>query len=241
MKEKVNKRIDQFILETDMLFKEFLAGWTMYSIGRDNLDSVVENTAISPFVGYNQRLEPIPIVLIKKFRTGYSQFILEAYHGKLVILGNRLLNALFCILLEEHLQGTRKFVELKTQLVKIDLSSMDDLSAQFKENCKNNFSFNKYSERLKIVNKALNPNDDGQNELGNIKKNILVRNSIQHSEGMVDDYMLRELGCDKIELADESGKIRIYRTGDKLILSIPELYSFMSSFLFIAQKWRVKK
>ena len=241
MKNKINTRLDQAILEANALFKEFLAAWVMYTIGRDNLPRIANDTAISPCVGYNQRIEPIPIAIIKRFVVGYPHFILEVYHGKFVHLANRLMDDIFCVLLEEHLLKTRPFVELKTQQVKIDFSAEEDLLTQLKENCAKDFTFYKYSERLKIVNKALNPGNDGQDQIANIKKHILVRNAIQHSNGMVDDYMLRELGRTDFELADERGNMMTYTKGDKVMLTIPELHGFMSSLLGVVQEWRVNK
>jgi hypothetical protein len=148
---------------------------------------------------------------------------------------------LFCILLDEHLGKTRPFVELKTQQVKIDFSTEEDLINQLKENCARDFTFYRYSDRLKIVNNALNPSNDGHDQLVNIKKHILIRNVLQHSNRVVDNHMLKELGLNEFELADEQGKMMTYTKGDKVMLSIPELYSFMSSFLGIVQEWRVTK
>jgi len=239
MKDKINKRLDQSILEANVLFKEFLAAWVMYTIGRNNLPNIANDTAISPCVGYKQRFEPIPIAVIKRFVTGYPHFVLEVYQGKFVYLVNQLMDDLFCILLDEHLGKTRPFVELKTQQVKIDFSTEEDLITQLKENCARDFTFYRYSDRLKIVNNALNLSNDGHDELVNIKKHILIRNVLQHSNGVVDNHMLKELGLKEFELADEQGKMMTYTKGDKIMLSIPELYSLMSSFLGIVQEWRV--
>jgi len=241
MKDKINKRLDQSILEANELFKEFLAAWVMYIIGTNNLPNIAKDTMISPCVGYKQRFDPIPIAVIKRFTTGYPHFILEVYQGKFVCLVNRLLDDLFCVLLDEHLRMTRRFVELKSQQVKIDFSIEDDLPTQLKMNCARDFTFFRYSKRLEIVNKALNPNNNATDQLANIKKHILIRNALQHSNGIVDDFILRELNLTEFELADEQGKMMSYKKGDKVFLTIPELYSFMNAVLGIVQEWRVKR
>jgi hypothetical protein len=239
MKDKINKRLRQSILEANELFKEFLAAWMMYTIGINNLPNIARDAVISPYVGYKQRFDPIPIAVLKRFVTGYPHFILEVYQGKFVCLVNQLMYDLFSVLLDEHLRKTRPFVELKTQQVKIDFRLEEDLPTQLKANCARDFTFFGYSKRLKIVNEALNPSNNGQDQLVNIKKHILIRNVLQHSNGIVDDFMLKELGLNEFELADEQGKMMNYTKGDKVFLTIPELYNFMSSFLGIVQEWRV--
>ncbi len=240
MKETVNKNIDRFIDNVNVLFEEFLAAKTMYDIGRDTLDSISDNAAISPLVGFDLHLEPIPIVFIKRYKNKYPHFILEVYHGKLVQLWNNLLDDIFCILIEEHMIGARRFSELKRKEVRVDFDSSEDLLTQLKEKLIEDFSFVEYPERQRIINKALNPNNEGQTELDIVKRNILIRNSIQHRDSIVDDYILGKLGCNEIQLYDDDGNLRPYKSGDKILLSIPEIHNFIRLLLYVVQKWRVK-
>jgi len=238
VKERLNKDIDRFIDNVNVLLEEFLAAKTMYDIGRDTIDSISDDAAISPLVGVDLHLEPIPIVSIKRYKDKYPHFILEVYHGKLVQLWNDLLEDIFYILVKEHIIGGRKFSELKWQKVGINFDSSEDFLSQLKENLIKDFSFWEYSERQRIINKALNPNNERQAELDNVKRNILIRNSIQHKDNIVDDYILGKLGCNEIQLYDDDGILRSYKNGDKILLSIPEIHNFIRSLLFVVQKWR---
>jgi hypothetical protein len=240
MKKRLNAKIDKFIDDTNALFVEFLAAKTMYDIGRGNVDSIADNVAISPLVGVDLRLEPIPISFIKQYKNNYPHFILEVYHVRLVQLWNNLLDDIFCILIEEHINGGRRFSELKKQQVKVDFDSTEDLLVQLKEKLIEDFAFVDYPERQRIINKALNPNDKGQNELDNLKKNILIRNLIQHRGSIVDDYILGKLGSSQVQLYDDDGDLKTYRPGDKILLSIPEIHNFIRSLLLVVQKWRIE-
>jgi hypothetical protein len=238
MEKKLMATIDQFIVKVNLLLKEFLAAWTMYDVGRDAIDTISNDVSIAPCVGYNQRVAPIPILFIKQYKRQYPHFILEVYQNKLVQVWNGLLNDIFCLLLEEHMAGTRKFVELKKQQIKVDFRSDEHLLVQLKESCSKDFAFWEYDDRPKVINNVLNPDGKRQKELRNIRKHILIRNVIQHAGGIVNDYLLKELGSKEIILKDKVGKQMSLKKDDKILLSIPELYDFLSCLLYVAQTWR---
>lgn len=240
MKNSIEKKLNQFTEDINLLFNEFLAAKTMYDIGRSSIDDISDDVCISAIVGSDLHLEPIPMTYIKKYKNNYPFVILDVYHGKLVQLWNNLLEDIFCILIDQHMIGARKFTELKKQEVKIDFDSTVDLLQQLKDNLIDDFSFKEFSERQKIINKALNITNDGQDKLDNIRKNILLRNLIQHKEYEIDDYILKEIGCKTIRLYDDEGKIRDHKKGDKFTLSIPEIHNFKSSLLYVVQCWRAK-
>lgn len=241
MKDKMNAKIDRFIDDANALFLEFLAAKTMYDVGRSNLDSIADDAAIAPLVGIDLRLEPIPIAFIKQYKDKYPHFILEVYHAKLVQLWNNLLDDIFSVLVEEHIARRRPFTELKKRQVRVDFDSKEDLLVQLTGKLMEDFSFVEYSERQRIINKALNPNNEGENEFDTVKRNILIRNLIQHRDSVIDAYILEKLGCNQIELCDDNGNPKTYRHGDKILLSIPDLHNFLSSLLYVVQKWRVKQ
>jgi hypothetical protein len=134
--------------------------------------------------------------------------------------------------------GTRKFVELKKQQIKVDFRSDEHLLVQLKESCSKDFAFWEYDDRPKVINNVLNPDGKRQKELRNIRKHILIRNVIQHAGGIVNDYLLKELGSKEIILKDKVGKQMSLKKDDKILLSIPELYDFLSCLLYVAQTWR---
>ena len=94
-------------------------------------------------------------------------------------------------------------------------------------------------DRKKLINKILHLNDVGRDELAAIHKNVLIRNAIQHRNGVIDSFTLKELGSPQIKILDMNGKLKVYKKNDKIQLSIPEIYSFKSSILSIGQIWRV--
>ncbi len=239
-KNNLNNIIDRLITNINSTFMKLLAASTMYGLGQETLGQIGDGASISPKVGTNLHIEPIPIVYIKKFRDDYPYFISEVFHGKLVHLWNNCLEDIFLLFIDLHFTGKRKFGELKKQDVKLDFSSNEDFYNQIKNRISDDFDFKEYSERQKLINKILNPNNDGREELDNIYKNILIRNVIQHRNNIVDSYILKKLASSQIEILDMDGNLKFYKENDKLLLSIPEIHSFKSSMFIIGQIWRVK-
>lgn len=212
----------------------------MHDLGRCSLENIDDRTVISPKVGFELHIEPIPIQYIKRFKDNFPYFILEVFHGKIVLLWHDLLTNIFSIFIELHLSNIRQFEELKKQEIRLDFNSSDNFNVQIKKGIIDDFNFKEFSERQKLINKLLNPEGHGQNELAYILKNILLRNIIQHRKNIIDDYILRKLGRAQIEILDNDGKIVNYSCGDKFILSIPEIDAFKKSILFTANLWRIK-
>lgn len=55
---------------------------------------------------------------------------------------------------------------------------------------------------------------EGQKELFNIKKNVIIRNSIQHHNRVIDLYGLNQLGLNAIEVLDDEGNIVSVKEGE---------------------------
>lgn len=239
-KSNLNDIIDKLITNVNSTFMKLLAASTMYELGRETLRQFNNQVSISPKVGTNLHIEPIPIGDIKKFRADYPYFISEVFHGKLVHLWNNCLNDIFSLFIGLHFIGKRKFEELKKQDIKLDFCSNEGFYDQIKDRIIDGFSFKEYSERQKLINKILNPNDKGKEELANIYKSVLIRNIIQHRNNIVDSYILKRLGSSQIKILGMDGNLKIYKENDKILLSIPEIHSFESSMFIIGQIWRVK-
>jgi hypothetical protein len=218
---------------------ELLAASTMYELGQETLSQIDNQVSISPKVGTNLHVEPIPIVDIKKFRDDYPYFLSEVFHGKLVQLWNNCLRDIFSLFIDLHFTGKRNFEELGKLSIKLDFSSDENFYSQIQNRIIDDFDFKKYRYREKIINKILNLNDVGRDEIAAIHKNVLIRNAIQHKNGVIDSYTIKELGSSQIKILDMNGKINVYKENDKILLSIPEIYSFKSSILSIGQIWRV--
>jgi len=157
-----------------------------------------------------------------------------------ILLWNNCLKDIFSLFIDLHFTGKRKFEELKKQDIKLDFSSNEDFYSQIKNRISDDFDFKEYSERQKLINKILNPNNESKEELDNIYKNVLIRNVIQHRNNIVDSYILKRLGSSQIKILDMAGNLKFYKENDKILLSIPEIHSFKSSMFIIGQIWRVK-
>ena len=138
-----------------------------------------------------------------------------------------------------HFTGKRNFEELGKHSIKLDFSSDENFYSQIQNRIIDDFDFEKYRYREKLINKILNLNDVDRDELAAIHKNVLIRNAIQHKNSVIDSYTSKELGSSQIKILDMNGKLKVYKENDKILLSIPEIYSFKSSILSIGQIWRV--
>ena len=239
-KNNLNEIIDRLIIDVNSTFMNLLAASTMYELGQETLSQIDNQVSISPKVGTNLHIEPIPIVDIKKFRDDYPYFLSEVFHGKLVQSWNNCLDDIFSLFIDFHFAGKRNFEELGKQSIKLDFSSDEKFYSQIQNRIIDDFNLKrKYRDRKKLINKILNLNDVGRDELAAIHKNVLIRNAIQHKNGVIDSYTLKELGYPQIKILDMNGKLKVYKKNDKIQLSIPEIYSFKSSILSIGQIWRV--
>lgn len=238
-KSNLNDIIDRLIIDVNSTFMKLLAASTMYELGQETLSQIDNQVSISPKVGINLHIEPIPIVDIKKFRDDYPYFLSDVFHGKLVQLWNNCLHDIFSLFIDFHFTGKRNFEELGKHSIKLDFSSDENFYSQIQNRIIDDFDFKKYRYREKIINKILNLNDVGRDEIAAIHKNVLIRNAIQHKNGVIDSYTVKELGSSQIKILDMNGKLKLYKENDKILLSIPEIYSFKSSILSIGQIWRV--
>ena len=238
-KNNLNDIIDRLIIDVNSIFMKFLAASTMYKLGQETLSQIDNQVSISPKVGIDLHIEPIPIVDIKKFRDEYPYFLSEIFHGELVQLWNNCLHDIFSLFIDFHFTGKRKFEEIGKHSIKLDFSSDENFHNQIQNRIIDDFDFKKYREREKLLNKILNLNDVGRDELAAIHRNVLIRNAIQHRNGVIDSYTLKELGSSQIKILDMNGKPKVYKENDKILLSIPEIYSLKSSIFSIGQIWRV--
>lgn len=234
----IKEKIDELILNLNLLFKELLSAKTLYDIGRVNIDSLSNDIYISPIVGPGLQIEPVHISVVKEYKENYPHFIFEVYHGKVVQLINNLLDDVFEQLVEFHFSRHRVFCELKKQDVKIDFSINIDHNIQIKESLQKDYSFKDFIERVRIINKVFNPSNNGNTELDHIKMNVLLRNTVQHRNNILDEYIFSKLGCSEIFLLNDQGEKVTYKKGDQISISIPDIHLFISSLLFIIQIWR---
>jgi hypothetical protein len=148
------------------------------------------------------------------------------------------ITTVFCHLLDLHFAGSRQFTELKKRQVYIDFRSSQDIVAQARDGLIADFEFRKYSKRVKLVNRILNPEKRHQEHLQNIHKHVHIRNCFQHKDGIIDKHLLQDLGVAKITLLDHDGHPITYREQDKIDITIPEFDCFRRSLIIVGQVWR---
>jgi hypothetical protein len=240
----VNVIIDNLISNLNDNFRELLSANILYTQGQDTINQIDNAVVVSPLVGADLRLEPLPITLVKQFKDQYPSFLMDVFHARFVQLWNQCLNDIFSLFVDLHFDDTRRFEELKAPsltTIRLDFSSETAVHGQIKKKVLKNFDLLEFSEKQKLINKMLNHGAKCDSALHNVKKNVLIRNAIQHHrKRAIDARLLKKLGASQIRIKDSHGKDRHYKEGDEIVLFIPEIYSFMSSMLFIGEQWRVK-
>lgn len=240
----IDQIMDELIINCNSVFKQLLSAIAMKEITMNEIgiDQAYEGISISVKVGVDLQIEPIPIIEVKQFTNEYLSFLLDASHGKLARLWIDSLNDIFSLFIDLHFTGKRKFKEYKKQ-IKLPFQSFDttkDIDDQIKDAVIKDFNFQSHNDKLWLINKVLNLTLEKEKEFENIKKNIFIRNSIEHGKGFIRDYVSKELGDNKIVILDATGMRKIFNINDKIILSIPEIYEFKCSVIFISQLWRKK-
>jgi hypothetical protein len=230
--------IDNLIKQSTRIFKQLLLAQNALNIGGNTILGFSDNAFISASVGADVQIEPIPLAEVKHYWLEMPRFMLETFHGKLVQEWYECLTALFCLLIDKHFSGERKFNELKRCQTTIDFREDIDLIEQTKCSLLDRFEFDSYRDKVKLINSVFNRESKREEYLKNIHKHIQIRNSIQHKNCTIDNFFLKDLGVQQISLLDNNSKEKIYKVNDCIELSIPEFDYFRRSIVLIGQVWR---
>jgi hypothetical protein len=234
----VSTTLDNLIMEVNSNFFILLCAISLYQTGQHNVDQFTDDATISPKVGRNVQIEPIPVRSLKQFEEGLPKFFIEVSHSRLVRLWNECLSDLYKDIIELHFAGIKKCSTLNKQRVYFDFNYTGAIEDHLKDGLLHQFGLKEFVEKQKMVNRELNPGKKRQDALQNICKNVQIRNVMEHKKGIVDDSLLKKLGCSQIEVLDDQGNKRQLSQEDLVSLSIPEISSFMSSIFVIQQVWR---
>lgn len=236
-----NNLIDKLQGELNENFHSFLLAKTISQFGEINFENINENVVIQFSLSSTESIEPIPIGELRQYSGSFPTFLVEIFHGKAVSIWQEFLTNIFSLYLDLHFQGGRKFEELKTRQIHFDFRCEDDVTHQLKESLTNGFAFEKYKDRIRIISKICEPQNSPEicfNPLSEIYKNVIIRNSLQHKDGVLTQDSINLLGSNSIEILDNNGAKVVVKTGDKINLSLQEFYRFNQSLLFIGQLWR---
>lgn len=142
------------------------------------------------------------------------------------------------MLVDLHFSGKRKFTALKKRDISLDFRATASLEVQMTERLCRDFDFERYIDKVKLLNGVFSPNNEQPEHLLNVAKHVQIRNSFQHRGGVVDEFLLKELGLQKIILLDVNGTPRGYQLNDSIKISVPEFDVFRRSLLMVGQLWR---
>lgn len=168
-----------------------------------------------------------------------EQGILELYQNKFVAAWSDLLNDLYAHSIRMHFEGVRQFTELKKRAPKIDFSSSSQLQDQIRMSLIADFGFDKYIERVKLLNTILNPKNRCTDELTVIKKHVFIRNAVQHHTSLIYNDMLRELGISSLQVMDVNADQITLMSGDLIRMAIPELDLLKRALFLVSNEWRI--
>ncbi|MCK5113287.1 MAG: hypothetical protein KAR11_00805 [Phycisphaerae bacterium] len=235
----MHKRIiDTVINESTVLFKQCVLAQAVLNLGQRTLTGFSDTACIKTTVGLNVEIEPIPIAEVREYTEEFPHFLLEVLHGRLVQVWQECLSNLFRMLVDLHFSQNRRLVELKKRNLSLDFRATVSLEDQVTEQICRNFDFEKYSERVKLLNSVFNPNNEQPEHLLQVSKHVQIRNSFQHRRGVVNEFLLKELGLQKISILDKEGTQRDCQLDDDIQISLPEFDLFRRALLMVGQQWR---
>ncbi len=128
--------------------------------------------------------------------------------------------------------------ELKQWTARIDFSVNADMKVQVRDGLINDFRFQPYSERIRVLVHILHQRDVHAEELSIVKKHVLIRNSIQHHGSCVYPDMLKNIGSQHLRILDDSAVEKNLKANDKIVLSVPELDHVKGALFRITSAWR---
>ncbi len=233
--------IDSLLKNLTNNFHSFLLAKTFLELGETNFQYINEDAVIQVVLSKDDSVEPIPIYELKEYKKIFPTFLVEVFHGKTVILWQEFLTKIFSLYVDLHFDGKRKFEELKTRQIHFDFKCEDDVICHIKESLINGFAFENYKDRIRIISKICEPQEFSVNcetALYEIYKNVIIRNSLQHKDGILTKDSVNLLGRGTIEVFDAEGNNLFLNVGDKINLSLKEFYKFTQSLILIGQLWR---
>ena len=237
IRKRMTEILNKYLVNINLNFKELISHLTIFKIGDDNILHLNEDAKISPKISSKLELEPISVKELKESKKNYPDFIMDVYHNKLVIEWQNLLDELYKQLLELHFSKQRTFKEIGKTKVRLDFASEKDMYNQIKENLIIDFSFSSYRDRIKVINNSFSCIALNDTVLKKIHKNILIRNSFQHKNKIVDDEFLSQTGANVLILLDKEGKEQRNHIGDEIFLYLPEIFEFKKSMIRVITKW----
>ncbi len=231
--------IDKFQGKVSGYFRQLILAAAYLNIGITVINRSPADASIQLSLAKDIKTESFYLRELIAHSPAVERGLLELNQYKMIAAWSDLLDDLFSCFVNMHFNGGRKFYELKKRTVRLDFSLESDLTGQIRAALTGDFSFQRFNDRVKIIDDILNPNGRHSTELSTIKKHVLIRNSIQHHASMVYQDMLKEMGCSKLAVLDMKADAKDLGVDEQIVLSIPELDALKRALFLVSNEWRM--
>jgi hypothetical protein len=218
-------------------FRQLTLATAYVSIGSQYLKKAPSTASVSLKLSVDVSTEPMHVNDLMPQEGAVAAGVSELFHMKAVAAWSDLLNDLFAQFVSLHLNGTKSFPELRRRTTRIDFSVTSDINSQLREGLLADFAFEKYADRVRIINRILNPSSLCEAELSTIKKHVLIRNAVQHHGSHVYGDMLKEIKSTNVAVLDGDGKSMTLAAGDAIELFVPELDQLKGALFRLTNTW----
>ncbi len=160
--------------------------------------------------------------------------IAELIYGRIVQQWYDLLNKIIEQIVKEHLAGIKSYPKIPTVKVELDFN-IENFLEEVPKLARENFDFTKAVEKTKVIETSLEQNLDEELKQ-QIKKTIIVRNLLEHNQGIVRDKDRKQTGTNSIKLIDNSCQEKDFQTDEKVEITIYKLFRIKQVFDRAAKK-----
>lgn len=169
---------------------------------------------------------PRPVRLLLEVFSQRDTVTDELIHAQVIQYWHDFLDELLLELARRHFTGSRTYPGLGTIQLRLDCRQVDHscLVDQVVERAAREFAFMEAMDKLRLAARALGVSIP-QELTRAIRKDVMVRNVLQHNDGMLRDEDLKRLGLKGagLPLLDKSGEERRHHPGDRVAISFWEL------------------
>ncbi|MGI8482373.1 MAG: hypothetical protein ACR2MF_09975 [Chthoniobacterales bacterium] len=236
----MSKCINEFQGLLTNYFRDLVLATAYLKIGDQSVAVAPTTASVSLTLAHDISTEPMYLHELLPHSSAVSHGVCELFQTKTIAAWGDLLNALFERFVTLHVEGAKQYPELKKRATRVDFSSAEDFTLQVRAGLVADFAFNKYLDRIQVINRVLNTEGTFQDELSIIRKHVAIRNAIQHHSGHIYSDMLKELGCNQLSVFDHSGAQLSLIVGESIKLFVPELDYLKSALFRVTNYWRAR-
>jgi hypothetical protein len=158
----------------------------------------------------------------------------ELMHAQVIQYWQDFLDELLLELTRRHFTGSRTYRGLGAIQLRLDCRQVNDenLIDELVERAGREFAFMEAAEKLRLAARALGASIPQQLSRA-IKKDVTVRNVLQHNDGILRDEDLKRLGLKGagLPLRDNRGEERRHHAGDRVAISFWEVMGVCADVL----------